>query len=330
MFSESFQDAVPIGNCESKREQHRYWIHGTKPSMKLKEMMKNYEKFHFHCRSNEQNLNDAIRDKGNLPCKYLIWRAPYVGMGNRLLSLVSTYLLAILTNRVLLTDRVWNWETIFCEPFPKSSMLLNTVVDGHFIQNNAKSFDRFTSQFRTNGSVPFSVIWHITHDSDKVSFCPEELEMLNNVPLLAVYSNMYFVPGFYYTKYKSLVEELFPENDIFMQLGRYFLNPVDEIWRKVKRTYQKEMSQSAVRIGMQIRTFDHPWTPYKSDKLLECSVFYGLLPNRTSGSSSGKKRISCMVASLRPQFYKTLQKTYSDKANIRVFRVGQAVSVHSI
>ncbi|KAF3641001.1 Galactoside 2-alpha-L-fucosyltransferase [Capsicum annuum] len=59
----------------------------------------------------------------SVDCNYLVWIS-YSGLGNRILTLASAFLYAVLTNRVLLIDPGVNMPDLFCEPFPEVSWLL--------------------------------------------------------------------------------------------------------------------------------------------------------------------------------------------------------------
>jgi hypothetical protein len=49
-------------------------------------------------------------------CRYMIWGANWYGLGNRLITLTSAFIYAILSQRVLLIDYP-AWGLLFCDPF---------------------------------------------------------------------------------------------------------------------------------------------------------------------------------------------------------------------
>ncbi|CAA6653902.1 unnamed protein product [Spirodela intermedia] len=65
----------------------------------------------------------AAREAAETGCRYLVWTPTY-GLGNRILSLASTFLYALLTDRVLLIDRGNDFSSLMCEPFPNTTWLL--------------------------------------------------------------------------------------------------------------------------------------------------------------------------------------------------------------
>lgn len=98
-----------------------------KPNEKLEELLKRYIRLHDkHTRELgfEEALRLPLHSRAN-KIKYLVWM-PHEdgGLAGQMLSLVSAFLFAILTDRVLLADFPPEIEHVFCEPFPNSSWLL--------------------------------------------------------------------------------------------------------------------------------------------------------------------------------------------------------------
>lgn len=85
----------------------------------LKQMLERYAALHRRCTGLEYaELGTMYAGKKRPQCRYVVWSCTF-GLGNKLMSLVSTYLYAILSQRVLLIDSP-GWEHLFCEPFPGS------------------------------------------------------------------------------------------------------------------------------------------------------------------------------------------------------------------
>ena len=81
-----------------------------------------------------EQLRSGAQFTESSECKYVLWIS-FSGLGNRILTLASAFLYALLTNRVLVVDPGTDMVDLFCEPFPDSSWFLPS----HF-PLNAKIF----------------------------------------------------------------------------------------------------------------------------------------------------------------------------------------------
>lgn len=83
----------------------------------LKQVLERYTKLHRHCTGLEyDSLGGMYARKQRVPqCRYVVWSCTF-GLGNKLMSLLSTFLYAILSQRVLLIESP-GWERLFCAPF---------------------------------------------------------------------------------------------------------------------------------------------------------------------------------------------------------------------
>ncbi|KAF3611832.1 hypothetical protein DY000_02045246 [Brassica cretica] len=100
-----------------------------KPSLDLISKLRSYEKLHKRCAPGTESYKRAtenlqkLSDGSGEQCQYIVW-VPLSGLGNRILSLVSVFLYALLTDRVILVDQRNDINNLFCEPFPDASWLL--------------------------------------------------------------------------------------------------------------------------------------------------------------------------------------------------------------
>ncbi|KAJ1421869.1 Xyloglucan fucosyltransferase [Sesbania bispinosa] len=115
-------------------------------------------------------------------CKYVVWIS-FSGLGNRILTLASAFLYALLTNRVLLVDPGVDMVDLFCEPFPDASWFLppDFPLKSHFQNFNQKSDQCHGKMLKnksiTNSTMPSFAYLHLVHDyddHDKLFFCDEE------------------------------------------------------------------------------------------------------------------------------------------------------------
>ena len=101
-----------------------------KPSSYLLHKLRNYETLHKKCGPNTplyqksiQQLNLGYSSIEPMDCNYVVW-IPHEGLGNRILTLTTTFLYAILTNRIMLIQSTDELVDLFCEPFPDTSWIL--------------------------------------------------------------------------------------------------------------------------------------------------------------------------------------------------------------
>ncbi|KAL2235913.1 UNVERIFIED_CONTAM: Galactoside 2-alpha-L-fucosyltransferase [Sesamum indicum] len=94
-----------------------------------KSCLSSYEALHKKCGPYTALCNKTMEDLKSgrylsiSDCKYLVWIS-FSGLGNRILTLASAFLYALLTDRVLLVDPGIDIPDLFCEPFPDVSWLL--------------------------------------------------------------------------------------------------------------------------------------------------------------------------------------------------------------
>ncbi|KAI4356045.1 hypothetical protein L6164_000098 [Bauhinia variegata] len=110
-----------------------------KPSSYLISKLRNYEKLHKSCgpqtRSYNKTITELLKSGTNGTAsnsKYIVW-TPGNGLGNRMISIVATFLHAVLTDLVLLVQFNTDMVGLLCESFPSSSWIL--PKDFPFINN---------------------------------------------------------------------------------------------------------------------------------------------------------------------------------------------------
>lgn len=341
---------APNFGCASQLDQHLFWraSNYTSPPVLVK-AMKEYEEYHSNCRKQEaeyesdEDFGRALMGRGKNPlaCQYLVWYSPFDGLGNRLLSLVSTYVLAILTKRVLVLDRQWPVEKLFCEPFLGSSWLLPLPVRTDLMFAEAKLWNEWVTdgvKARAGKDViasPHAVKVVVNHDDNIKFFCPSELERLKEVQVLLILSNQYYVPGLYYTKYRTRIEELFPDRLIFTPTGRKILNPTKKIWERASEVFYRYLKPAGHRLGLQLRTKEQPWRREKSARLDKCAQRLGLLPPPLDRKSKGGVVFSRLpdtatfVASLKRDFYFHLKNAYVVNPREQARRVSVHRATHA-
>ncbi|THU70304.1 hypothetical protein C4D60_Mb08t23590 [Musa balbisiana] len=272
------------------------------PSPYLVDRLRKYEALHKKCGPNTELYNKSIEQlksghsTGPSECNYVVW-IPYNGFGNRVLTIVSAFLYALLNDKVLLLHVPEDLADLLCEPFPETSWTLPK----DFPVEKLESFEVRTPQsygnmlqsgvikndmrFAANLTLPAYVYLHLTHDYsalDKIFFCEDAQQMLRKLPWLLLKSDNYFVPAlFLVEEYEEELRRLFPEREtVFHHLGRYLLHPTNVVWGYVTRYYQVYLAKAYEMVGIQIRVFQHAPVSFDTmlNQIINCSRKENLLP----------------------------------------------------
>jgi xyloglucan fucosyltransferase len=126
LLSPAFEDQ----SCRSRYASSLYRRPSPfRPSTYLVERLRRYEARHRRCGPSRPLFKEAVEhlrsghNAARSECQYVVW-TPFNGLGNRMLSLGSTFLYALLTDRVLLVHAPQEFDGLFCEPFPGSSWII--------------------------------------------------------------------------------------------------------------------------------------------------------------------------------------------------------------
>ncbi|PWZ44415.1 Galactoside 2-alpha-L-fucosyltransferase [Zea mays] len=283
-------------------------------------------------------------------CSYAVW-APIEGLGNRMLSITSAFLYALLTDRVLLLHSSGgggDLDGLFCEPFPGSTWILPGDT-GFPIRGIERLTDRYHHQslgsVLRRGEDPGAAPWlyvHLRHDYTKDSrdqqfFCDDVQARLGAVPWLVFRSDNYFVPGlFLVPRHEAELARMFPRRDVvFHHLGRYLFHPSDTVWGMVTQYHDSYFASADERVGIQVRRFY--WAPISTDDLfaqiLNCSQREDILPSvgvpAAKGGSDGQqpaKQKAVVVVSLHGEYSEKLRDLYQGHGGAAGGQ--EAVSVH--
>nr|XP_018684225.1 PREDICTED: galactoside 2-alpha-L-fucosyltransferase-like isoform X1 [Musa acuminata subsp. malaccensis] len=344
LLSAGFDEASCLSRYQSAlyRKQSNHT-----PSPYLVSRLRRYEALHRRCGPNTELYQKAIEQlKSNrstepTECNYVVW-VPSDGLGNRIITIVSAFLYAVLTDKVLLVDLSDDLRDLFCEPFPGTSWILPS----DFPVNNLESlFLNAPLRFRdvlgkkldaTDGSLPSYLYLHLTHDqrfSDHMFFCEEAQPLLQRTPWLLLRSNQYFVPAlFRASQYEKELSLLFPmKSVVFHHLGRYLLHPANPVWGYITRYYDAYLGNAKEMVGLQIRIFEA--APISSDQMiaqiLNCSIHEGLLPeiNLTEPAQPITQRTqpkAVLLTTLYSGYFEKLRNMYYQYATT----TGEAIAVY--
>ncbi|KAJ6350584.1 hypothetical protein OIU78_006692 [Salix suchowensis] len=347
LLADGFDEAA----CASRYSSFLYRkISLHKPSSYLISRLRSYEDLHKRCGPNTQSYNKALKQlksgkkiMGLTDCNYIVWIS-FSGLGNRILSLASTFLYALLTNRVLLVDQGKDMADLFCEPFPDKSWLLPRdfpLID-QFDSLNQNSPNCHGNMLKNNVinssamSKPSYIYLHLVHDygdHDKLFFCDGDQSFLENVPWLIMKTDNYYVPSlFLIPSFETELRNLFPEKaTVFHHLGRYLFHPSNHVWGLITRYYRTYLAKADERIGIQIRIFDSRRGPFKHvmDQILSCTLKEKLLPavdmqDSVVNPSENAKLKAVLVTSLLSGYSEDLRNMYWEHPTM----TGEVVGVY--
>ncbi|KAL7098843.1 hypothetical protein ACP275_09G044400 [Erythranthe tilingii] len=331
-------DLLPIGfddkSCLS-RYQSLLYRRGLsrKPSSHLISKLRTYEALHKKCGPHTDPYNKALENlkksataNSTTDCKYLVWIS-FSGLGNRILTLASAFLYALLTDRVLLVDSGKDIPDLFCEPFPESSWLLPTDFPlaekfNGFNQKSNESYGNSLKRNSSSGDVSYTYL-HLVHDyddKDKLFFCNQDQEYLQKNQWLVMKTDNYFIPSlFLIPSFEKELHSLFPDKEaVFHFLGRYLFHPTNSVWGLISRYYQSYLSNADIRIGIQIRVFDAKSGPFKHvlDQILLCTTKEDILPQITKNQepdfdrSVKPKTVAVLMTSLSGGYFEEVRNMY--------------------
>lgn len=273
-----------------------------KPSPYLISRLRSYEALHKQCGPHTESYNKTLeqtktgKHADSLDCNYVVWIS-FSGLGNRILTLASAFLYALLTNRVLLVDRGVDMADLFCEPFPNASWLLPsdfplTNQFNNFDQKSSHCYGHMLKNNLLGKSTPPFIYLHLVHDyddQDKLFFCDQDQMFFKKVPWLIMKTDNYFTPSlFLIPSFEQELSNLFPEKEtVFHFLGRYLLHPTNPVWGLITRFYQAYLAKADEKMGIQIKVFDTGPGPfqYVLDQLLNCIRKENLLPKITKNET---------------------------------------------
>ena len=204
----------------------------------LRDVIENYEAHHAHCyKLNGGNFTkDFVRGHKSMKCKYLVFNLDHSGLGNRVMGILSFYLLSLLTDRVLLVmSNEYDITDAFCQPFRNSDWFLPM----HFHLPTHKH--RFNSM--DNMQQIFIYVHELTED-----------------PHPAIYIDafeQYLIPILYLNKNQDIQDKLnswFPDKNVATVLMRSLLHPQNDVWDEILKSWLiKTRKANDITIGLQFR-----------------------------------------------------------------------------
>ncbi|TVU12093.1 hypothetical protein EJB05_45720, partial [Eragrostis curvula] len=342
-------------SCLSRYQSWQYYKYSPyAPSSYLLRKLREYEARHKKCAPGTPLYAKAVeqlrsgRGTEAMECNYLVW-LPYKGLGNRMLSLTSTFVYALLTDRVLLVHSTADFVDLFCEPFPGTTWVLPPDFPVANLSRLGLSPDQSYRNLldkkkivvddpkkATVRSVPPYVFLNLGHEHkfmDKLFYCSDDQLVLAKVNWLLVYNDLYIVPTLYsMAQFKDELQRMFPAKESVSHLiSRYLLHPTNTVWGLITRYYHSYLAQADRMIGIQIRMFPFSTIPVDDmyNQILACSRQEHILPeiegdqaetsgnlgtttNGTTEAAAGSTAI--LIASLYADYYERIRSTYYEHA----------------
>lgn len=224
-------------------------------------------------------LHRYIERSEDIDERFLIFRVgnPTIGLGNRLLGLISSFLLAMLTQRIFLVDfDDYRVDDLFCPP-----------LLGNFSWTFSGSWTKIASTSRA-GSLPAEQVDHLSGMYGKLAVLrlterPEDEAATwsllldgdlgrkwRNVQIIQVQSNQYYIPLLFGNQhYRSTLQSWFPAGEVATLLARHLLRPRPFIWQSVKRQLEGVRLRED-SLGLQIRSFAGEPKPEDLQGAIEC------------------------------------------------------------
>ncbi|XP_023645571.1 fucosyltransferase 6 isoform X1 [Capsella rubella] len=331
------------GSCLSRYHQSLLYRKPSpyKPSEYLVSKLRNYEKLHKRCGPGTDAYKKATEILGHNDenyatksvgeCRYIVWVAVY-GLGNRILTLASVFLYALLTERVVLVDQSKDISDLFCEPFPGTSWLLPLEfplmkqIDG-YNKGYSRCYGTMLNNHAINSTlIPPHMYLHILHDSrdnDKMFVCQKDQSLVNKVPWLIVKANVYFVPSLWFNPtFQTELMKMFPQKEaVFHHLARYLFHPTNQVWGLITRSYNAYLSRADETLGVQIRIFSDRagYFQHVMDQVVSCTQREKLLPEPAAQEepkfniSKSQKLKAVLVTSLYPEYSDNLKNMYWER-----------------
>ncbi|KAJ7547631.1 hypothetical protein O6H91_08G096000 [Diphasiastrum complanatum] len=326
--------------CRSRAEltgfySERRYAKNLGENLEWEAVMSEYEKLHHACIQKIGNATSYFLSKNNSSaCKFVIAHSN-LGLGNKILTTVSTFMYAIMTQRVMLISSKTFIPDIMCEPFYQSSWRLpedfpmpDQSPDLWSSEDSIFShIERTTKDKVVSSTGLYAVKSGETYAAPSSRlFCSTELNQADDIPWVLLAGCMYFLPRlFSVPHFRPALEALFPDYMVLTHVLRSIMLPADPIWARVLSARKAYLQGADRMVGIQVRYregYDH-YTSTRSEieaRIQQCTIENGLLPipdrRGWAWSSSRLPMATCaptikvFVASLFPSFHDRLHETY--------------------
>lgn len=214
----------------------------------LEDALKRYVRLHDkHLRdiSVEAAMNISLTSNQN-KIRYLVWFPASEDIAGQLLSLVSAYLFALLTDRVLLVDLPADeMEHVICQPFPRSSWYLPESIKGRL-----KQASKALHSVKTRQPVRMAklVLRKGDMQDDKhLLSCHGTLKLVfGHIQWLTIQSDYSFIESITNNRaHQNQLKVLFGTLEVpklYAILHRQLIHPSNFVWEKITIQYHRFFS----------------------------------------------------------------------------------------
>ncbi|CAI5990197.1 unnamed protein product [Closterium sp. NIES-64] len=257
------------------------------PSAAFARQKTEYERMHQRCTEGITdwkafyfNQSEGLSPTADVEgCKYaFLIPGQWHGLGNRIMSLISTFTYAFITHRAILMPDDGLMPSLLCNPFEHSSWL---IPASHFwgIKADLEQGPRNVAERadRHSRGVFCHLDW-VTPEEEWTFFCRRTQEEVAEKTFMMFWSDMYFVPPLYLVpSLAARLEVLFPDRRVFTHVARYILLPANYLWDRIARAFHGHMEHQDVLVGLQVRPVDETQEDI-FDRVLTCLVSTQYLP----------------------------------------------------
>lgn len=309
--------------CRARRERRQYHKHSRPPSVHLRAALFQYSQFHAACMQlAEGRWGDTFAAAEPSPgagrqCQFLLYEETKEGLGNKLVALVSAFLYALLTQRVLVLHRAAVPARLLCQ-LAGSRWLLGDDFPAASIRR-PMGIRQYLKEADRNPNGPGSPAAAVHVQPGALFACERPQALLRKAPWLLLQAKVYFVPElFLVAAFRPLLERLFPDRSVLAPLSQHLLLPRDRLWAGI--TWLARASSlappggaaAAANVGMHLRFMPYEnkrrwdnhqdYVDFVSQRTLECSTTIShLLPEpgegwEEEGEEEGNRRLMPAVA----------------------------------
>lgn len=191
---------------------------------------------HYH--SHHLNFTqDLLSPTVSSKTKYIYVSLDVSGLGNRLMTLISSFMLAVLTKRVLLVSSIdFDMDELLCQPFHGSNWIWPTQLTLEEVREAARLAYDSKKMLDFPGAEPCHIEAHL---SGRAAVDRNDQRKLEDYHILYFTNGeMYFLPMLYLNpQYRAMMNKWFPEQNPGTFLARYLLHPRDDVWKDIVETY---------------------------------------------------------------------------------------------
>ncbi|CAI5533742.1 unnamed protein product [Closterium sp. Naga37s-1] len=299
--------------CWSQQERHLYHTADqSHPSQAFVDAVVAFEAMQRECVSqggvedwqwvrNRKDWDQGVPRYGpdRKPCRYIMIHDLNRGVGNRIVSYVISFVLGLLTNRVIIAPPNGFLTRRFCNPFARGNtswtvqpavydLLLESAVPEPrlHLSEMAKLLNVGAARKRVpavtmwleKGVVRNGSVWIDMHARVLNQFCDVIWATVDLAPFWFTSFDAYCLPSLYYVpSYADRLHELFPDRRVFTHVARFLMHPDNRLWAKITHTFLANLGHYPHRLGVQIRSPDGIDLPV-ADRILRCGVRAQYLP----------------------------------------------------